>query len=297
MRSSTRSASKPAVRKPTKKPAPRKKAPAKASPAALRRGVAQMDRLLKIMARLRRPGDGCPWDLEQTIESIKPNLIEEAYEALDAMESGNREHLAEELGDLLLQIVFQSQIAAQDGEFNFADVARGISDKLIRRHPHIFGNVKVADSKEVLKNWDAIKKTEQKARVSALDGIPKHVPPLHRAYQMQRRAARVNFDWSDIRDVFVKLEEELGELKDAIARKNRKHVIEEIGDLLFSVVNVARHMKVDPAYALELTNAKFIRRFRLVEEAIAASGRRMKDCTLAEMDAVWDQIRAADKKT
>ena len=297
MRSSTRSASRSAVRKPAKKSASRKKAPAKASPAALRRGVAQMDRLLKIMARLRRPGDGCPWDLEQTIESIKPNLIEEAYEALDAMESGNREHLAEELGDLLLQIVFQSQIAAQDGEFNFADVARGISDKLIRRHPHIFGNVKVADSKEVLKNWDAIKKTEKKARISALDGIPKHVPPLHRAYQMQRLAARVNFDWSDIRDVFVKLEEELGELKDAIARKNRKHVIEELGDLLFSVVNVARHMKVDPAYALELTNAKFIRRFRLVEEAIAASGRRMKDCTLAEMDAVWDQIRAADKQT
>ena len=256
-----------------------------------------MDRLLKIMARLRRPGDGCPWDLEQTIDSIKPNLIEEAYEALDAMESGNREHLAEELGDLLLQIVFQSQIAAQDGEFNFADVARGISDKLIRRHPHIFGNVKVADSREVLKNWDAIKKTEKKARISALDGIPKHVPPLHRAYQMQRLAARVNFDWKDIRDVFAKLEEELGELKDAIARKNRKHVIEELGDLLFSVVNVARHMKVDPAYALELTNAKFIRRFRLVEEAITASGRRMKDCTLAEMDAVWDQIRAADKKT
>ena len=296
MRSSTRSASRSAVRKPAKKSASRKPVPAKASPAALRRGVAQMDRLLKIMARLRRPGDGCPWDLEQTLDTIKPNLIEEAYEALDAMESGNREHLAEELGDLLLQIVFQSQIAAQDGEFNFADVARGISDKLIRRHPHIFGSVKVADSREVLKNWDAIKKTEKKARISALDGIPKHVPPLHRAYQMQRLAARVNFDWKDIRDVFVKLEEELGELKDAIARRSRKHVIEEIGDLLFSVVNVSRHLKVDPAYALELTNAKFIRRFRLVEEAITASGRRMKDCTLAEMDAVWDQIRAADKK-
>lgn len=255
-----------------------------------------MERLLKIMARLRRPGDGCPWDLEQTLDTIKPNLIEEAYEALDAMESGNRAHLAEELGDLLLQIVFQAQIAAQDGEFNFADVARGISDKLIRRHPHIFGDVKVADSREVLRNWDAIKKTEKKARVSALDGVPKHVPPLHRACQLQKRAARVNFDWSDIRDVFVKLEEELGELKDAIARQNRPHVIEELGDLLFSVVNVARFVKVDPAYALELTNAKFIRRFRAVEAAITAGGRRMKDCTLAEMDAIWDQIRAADKR-
>ena len=295
MSSSSRSASSAAVRKSPKKSASRKTA-AKASPAALRQGVAQLERLLKIMARLRRPGDGCPWDLEQTIDTIKPNLIEEAYEALDAMESGNRDHLAEELGDLLLQIVFQSYIAAQEGTFNFADVARGISDKLIRRHPHIFGNVKVADSKEVLKNWDAIKKTEKKARISALDGVPKHVPPLHRAYQLQKHAARVNFDWSDIAGVFQKLDEEVGELQDAIARRNRPHIIEEIGDLLFSVVNVARFMKVDPAYALELTNAKFVRRFRLVEDEIVAGGRKMKDCTLAEMDAIWDKIRAADKR-
>ena len=295
MSSSKKSASRSAPKKAVRKPAASKKAAVLASPAARRKGTAELAKLLDIMARLRRPGDGCPWDLEQTIDTIKPNLIEEAYEALDAMESGNRDHLAEELGDLLLQIVFQSQIAAQEGNFNFADVARGISEKLIRRHPHIFGDVKVADSKEVLRNWDAIKKTEKKARISALDGVPKHVPPLHRAYQMQKLAARVNFDWSDIKDVFVKLEEEIGELKDAIARKNRKHVIEEIGDLLFSVVNVARFMKVDPAYALELTNAKFIRRFRLVEDEITASGRRMKDCTLAEMDAIWDKIRAADK--
>jgi MazG family protein len=296
MSSSKKSASKPASKKTVRKTAAKTQAKAKASPAARRKGTAEMARLLEIMARLRRPGDGCPWDLEQTIDTIKPNLIEEAYEALDAMESGNRDHLAEELGDLLLQIVFQSQIAAQEGSFNFADVAKGISEKLIRRHPHIFGNVKVADSTEVLRNWDAIKKTEKKARLSALDGVPKHVPPLHRAYQLQKHAARVNFDWSDIRDVFVKLEEEIGELKDAIARKNRAQVVEEIGDLLFSVVNIARFMKVDPAYALELTNAKFIRRFRIVEDEIVASGRRMKDCTLAEMDAIWDKIRAADKK-
>ena len=299
MSSSSRSASSRAPRKTSgPHPARSRKAVArsKATPAALARGTREMARLLKIMARLRRPGDGCPWDLEQTIDSIKPNLIEEAYEALDAMESGNRAHLAEELGDLLLQIVFQSQIAAQDGEFNFADVARGISDKLIRRHPHIFGSVKVADAKEVLRNWDAIKKTEKKARVSALDGVPKHVPPLHRAYQLQRQAARVNFDWSDIRDVFKKLAEEIGEFQDAIARKNRRHIVEELGDLLFSVVNLARFVKVDPAYALELTNAKFIRRFRAVEDEITARGRRMKDCTLAELDAIWDKIRAADKR-
>ena len=303
MSSSNKSASRRAPRNAAKKAAPKKKSSAKksaaaalASPAARRKGVAELARLLDIMARLRRPGDGCPWDLEQTIDTIKPNLIEEAYEALDAMESGNRAHLTEELGDLLLQIVFQAQIAAQEGSFNFADVAKGISEKLIRRHPHIFGDVKVADSKEVLRNWDAIKKTEKKARISALDGIPKHVPPLHRAYQMQKLAARVGFDWSDISGVFKKLAEEIGELQEAIAAKNRKHVVEEIGDLLFSVVNVARFMKVDPAYALELTNAKFIRRFRAVEDEIVAGGRRMKDCTLAEMDAIWDKIRAADKK-
>ena len=302
MSSSNKSASRRLARKAAKKTAPRRKTPAKksaaalASPAARRRGVAELARLLDIMARLRRPGDGCPWDLEQTIDTIKPNLIEEAYEALDAMESGNREHLTEELGDLLLQIVFQAQIAAQEGSFNFADVAQGISEKLIRRHPHIFGDVKVADSKEVLRNWDAIKKTEKKARISALDGIPKHVPPLHRAYQMQKLAARVGFDWSDVSGALKKLAEEIGELQEAIAAKNRKHVVEEIGDLLFSVVNVARFVKVDPAYALELTNAKFIRRFRAVEDEIVAGGRRMKDCTLAEMDAIWDKIRAADKK-
>ena len=303
MSSSNKSASKRSPRKAAKKAAPKKKLSAKksaaaalASPAARRKGVEELARLLDIMARLRRPGDGCPWDLEQTIDTIKPNLIEEAYEALDAMESGNREHLTEELGDLLLQIVFQSQIAAQEGSFNFAAVAQGISEKLIRRHPHIFGDVKVADSKEVLRNWDAIKKTEKKARISALDGIPKHVPPLHRAYQMQKLAARVGFDWSDISGVFKKLAEEIGELQEAIAAKSRKHIVEEIGDLLFSVVNVARFMKVDPAYALELTNAKFIRRFRAVEDEIVAGGRRMKDCTLAEMDAIWDKIRAADKK-
>ena len=301
MRSSKKSASRSAPKKaasrpaPRKKPAARKAAAKKPLPASRKKGTDQMARLLKIMARLRRPKDGCPWDLEQTLDTIKPHLIEEAYEALDAMESGNREHLAEELGDLLLQIVFQSQIASEEGSFNFADVAQGISDKLIRRHPHIFGDVKVADSKEVLRNWDAIKKTENKARESALDGVPKHTPPLHRAYQLQKRAARVGFDWSDIQDVFAKLEEEIVELKEAVAAQDRKHVLEELGDVLFSVVNIARFVKVDPAYALELTNAKFSRRFRIVENEIVSSGRKMKDCTLAQMDEIWNRLRAEDK--
>ena len=301
MRSSKKSASRSAPKKaasrpaPRKKPAARKAAAKKPLPASRKKGTDPVARLLEIMARLRRPKDGCPWDLEQTLDTIKPHLIEEAYEALDAMESGNREHLAEELGDLLLQIVFQSQIASEEGSFNFADVARGISDKLIRRHPHIFGDVKVADSKEVLRNWDAIKKTENKARESALDGVPKHTPPLHRAYQLQKRAARVGFDWSDIQDVFAKLEEEIVELKEAVAAQDRKHVLEELGDVLFSVVNIARFVKVDPAYALELTNAKFSRRFRIVENEIVSSGRKMKDCTLAQMDEIWNRLRAEDK--
>lgn len=303
MSSSKKSASRPAPKKAVRKPAAKKKAAAKKPvragkpvPAALRKGAEQMARLLEIMARLRRPKDGCPWDLEQTLDTIKPHLIEEAYETLDAMESGNREHLAEELGDLLLQIVFQAQIASQEGSFNFADVAQGICDKLIRRHPHIYGEVQVADSKEVLRNWDAIKKTEKHVRVSALDGVPKHVPPLHRAYQLQKRAARVGFDWSSIQDVYPKLEEEVGEFKEAVAAGDRRHIIEEIGDVLFSVVNLARFVKVDPAYALELTNAKFIRRFRAVEDEVVASGRKMKECTLAQLDEIWDRIRAADKK-
>jgi len=302
MNSSSRSVSRSVPKTTAQKPAPKKKSATKKTgravkplPAPLRQGVEQMGRLLEIMARLRRPKDGCPWDLEQTLDSIKPHLIEEAYEALDALESGNRAHLAEELGDLLLQIVFQSQIASQEGSFNFADVAQGISDKLIRRHPHIFGDVKVADSKEVLRNWDAIKKTEKQARESALDGVPKRVPPLHRAHQLQKRAARVGFDWTDIQDVWTKLDEEIVELKEAIARKNRQHVIEELGDVLFSVVNIARFVKVDPAYALDSSNAKFSRRFRIVENEIVASGRKMKDCTLAQMDEIWNRLRAEDK--
>lgn len=301
MRSSKKSVSKPAPKKAApakaskKKPIAKKRKAKKSLPAPLKKGTEQLARLLEIMARLRRPKDGCPWDLEQTLDTIKSHLIEEAYETLDAMESGDRKHLAEELGDLLLQIVFQSQIASEEGSFNFADVAQGISDKLIRRHPHIFGDVKVADSKEVLRNWDAIKKTENKARESVLDGVPKHTPPLHRAYQLQKRAARVGFDWSDIQDVYAKLDEEIVELREAVAAKDRKHVLEELGDVLFSVVNIARFVKVDPAYALDLTNAKFSRRFRIVENEIVSSGRKMKDCTLAQLDEIWNRIRAEDK--
>jgi len=299
MTSSNKSASKSSAEKAAPKKNPEAKASAYAAtakPATIRKGADQMARLLEIMARLRRPKDGCPWDLEQSIETIKSNLIEEAYEALDAMESGNRDHLAEELGDVLLQIVFQSQIAAEEESFSFSDVAKGISDKLVFRHPHIFGDVKVADSAEVLRNWDDLKKKEKKTRESILDGVPKHVPPLHRAYQLQKRAARVGFDWDDIQDVFAKLDEEVAELKEAIETGTREHIVEELGDIVFSVVNLARFVKVDPAYAVERTNAKFERRFRIVESEIEASGRKMKDCTLAQMEEIWDRLRLEDKQ-
>lgn len=273
-----------------KKPSPQKAA------ASRRQGLDQMARLLEIMARLRNPKGGCPWDLEQTIESIKANMLEEAYEALDAIESGNREDLVEELGDLLLQIVFQAQIGFEEGSFAFKDVAKGISDKLVNRHPHIFGTTKVKDADEVLRNWDEIKLQEKKARKSALDGVPKHVPVLQRTYQLQKRAARVGFDWDNIADVFEKLEEEIRELKEAIAKKKRLAVIEELGDLLFSVVNIARFVKVDPAYALERTNTKFSRRFRVVEKELEAGGKKLSEFSLDEMEVIWNRQRAEDKR-
>ena len=297
MSSASRKPSK--ARTPAKKAAPKRAAPLrKASPAASGAtpgATAQYARLLDIMARLRRPGDGCPWDLEQTLESLKPYLIEEAYEALDALETQNREDMVEELGDLLLQIVFIAQVGAESGLFDMADVARGISDKLVRRHPHIFGTESAPTTADVLRNWDKIKRAEKKARKSALDGIPSHVPPLHRAYQLQKRAARAGFDWADVNGALAKLREEVGELEEAVQENSRRHVMEELGDVLFAAVKVARFVQCDPHYALSKTNDKFERRFRAMEADILAEGRTLKECTLPEMEAHWNRHRAADK--
>lgn len=257
--------------------------------------AAEYARLLAIMARLRRPGDGCPWDLEQTLDSLKPYLIEEAYEALDALETQNRDDLVEELGDLLLQIVFIAQVSSETNLFDMADVARGISDKLIRRHPHIFGTESAPTTADVLRNWDKIKRDEKKTRHSALDGIPSHVPPLHRAYQLQKRAARAGFDWADVHGALAKLREEVGELEEAVAEDTRPHILEELGDVLFAAVKVARFLQCDPHYALSKTNDKFERRFRAMESDILAEGKTLKDCTLPEMELHWNRHRAADK--
>ena len=252
-----------------------------------------LERLVEIIRRLRGP-DGCPWDRRQTLESMKAGLIEEAYEVIDAIDSGDCSHLEEELGDLLLQIVFQSQICEENGHFEFSDVAEAIIDKLKRRHPHVFGEVEVSDSGEVLQNWDAIKKAEKKdggKSASIVSGIPKHLPALQKAHQIQKRAARAGFDWDNIDDVFAKLHEEIDELKEAISREHESDIREELGDLLFSVVNVSRFLGHNPEEMLNYNVKKFVRRFQRVEDKVHSTGREFKEFTLDELDVFWDKAK------
>jgi len=256
-----------------------------------------IERLLKVMRKLRAP-DGCPWDREQTHESLKSGLIEEAYEVIDAIESGNRSDLEEELGDLLLQIVFHSQLGEEEGVFGFSDVADGVSDKLVRRHPHVFGEVKVSGTSEVLQNWDAIKKAEKQGKgdapASIVAGIPKHLPALQKAHQIQKRAARAGFDWDNIDDVFDKLHEEIDEVKEAIARNHEEDIRDELGDLLFSAVNVSRFLGYNPEELLNRNIKKFVRRFQAVEEKVHATGKGFKEFSLKELDVFWDEAKAEE---
>lgn len=254
------------------------------------------------MARLRDPETGCPWDREQTLESLKPCVLEETYELLSAMD--RPEDVAghiEELGDVLLQVVFQCTMAEQEGRFTFDDVANAISDKLVRRHPHVFGNVAASDTGAVLRNWERIKQTERKGgsvQRSALDGVPDALPALLKAQRIQEKASRVGFDWKDAAGPMEKIREETAELAEEIAKRPSKkpadsvRVKEELGDLLFAVCNLARHLGVDAESAAAGAAAKFSRRFRAVEAAAAAAGRDMKEMTLAEMDALWDAAKA-----
>jgi MazG family protein len=254
-----------------------------------------MERLLGLMRTLRSE-KGCPWDREQTLQSLKPYLLEECYEAVDALDSGDRARLCDELGDVLLQIVFQSQLAGEEGSFCFDDVATAIADKLVRRHPHVFGEVKVSGSAEVTKNWEAIKKGEKGAepRKSAVDGIPRSAPALHKAQQIQKRAARVGFDWDTVHQVVDKVEEEIGEVKEAMASGDPKKIKEEIGDLLFAAVNLSRFLGHSAEEALDETIRKFTRRFQGIEQRLHAQGRKMNDCKLTELDAIWNEIKAAE---
>jgi len=273
-----------------------------------------IERLHQIMTRLRDPETGCPWDRVQTLETLKPCVLEETYELLAAMDrpEDSANHI-EELGDVLLQVMFQCVMAEQEGRFSFDDVANAISDKLVRRHPHVFGSVVADDPATVLKNWEQIKQQEHKKekRHSALDGVPPVLPGLLKAQRTQEKAARVGFDWKDARGPLEKIAEELEELKEAAAAQKAAaesaadpdlhgaeyvHMKEELGDLLFAVANLARHLKVDSESALEGTTAKFARRFRAVEAAAKASGRDLKSMTLAEMDDLWEAAKSAERQ-
>lgn len=258
-------------------------------------------RLLEIMAQLRDPAKGCPWDVEQNFASIVPYTLEEAYEVAEAIEQNDMNALKEELGDLLLQVVFHAQMAKEQGLFAFEDVANAINEKLVVRHPHVFGNADIKTAEDQLNAWETIKAQERAvkkggARASALDDIPLALPALVRAVKLQKRAAKVGFDWPHVKCVFEKLEEEIAELRDASQNTSHAHIAEELGDLLFVVANLARHFKVDPEDALRATNKKFERRFHYIEETLAKQNRTPEDSTLEEMDRLWDEAKAKMKK-
>ena len=259
-----------------------------------------IERLHDIMKRLRDPEKGCPWDKVQTLDSLKPCVLEETYELLSAMDSPEdvSNHI-EELGDVLLQVMFQCVMAEEEGRFSFDDVANAISDKLVRRHPHVFGDVVAKDPAAVLKNWEQIKQTEHRkeSRHSALDGVPDALPGLIKAQRVQEKAARVGFDWKDAEGPLEKIKEEIRELEAEIAERKSENpadsakVKEEFGDLVFAVCNLARHLKVDAESAAQGATAKFSKRFRLVEAAAKEKGRRLEEMTLAEMDGLWDEAK------
>ncbi|HEX8948836.1 MAG TPA: nucleoside triphosphate pyrophosphohydrolase [Dissulfurispiraceae bacterium] len=251
-------------------------------------------KLVDIMARLRSE-DGCPWDREQTRETLKPYLIEEAYEVLEALDEGNSQGLKEELGDLLFQIIFHAQIAKERGEFDINDVIQKISEKMISRHPHVFGDERFETSGEVLKQWDERKKEEGKLRESLLEGVPKELPSLLRAHRLQSRASKVGFDWKRLEDVMDKLEEELGEFRAALAHKDKAAIEDELGDIFFVLVNISRFVGVNPEDALRKTIAKFISRFRYIEKNAAEEGKGLSDMTLEEMDALWEEAKHLPK--
>jgi ATP diphosphatase len=257
-----------------------------------------MPRLLEIMRRLRDPETGCPWDIEQDFDSIAPYTIEEAYEVADAIARKDWTELEGELGDLLLQTVYHTQMGAEAGHFSFATVVRNISDKMIARHPHVFGDESRDKSAEQqVQDWEKIKAAERagKAQTRTLDGVAIGLPALMRAVKLQKRAARVGFDWPDTSHVIDKIIEEAGELVEARETLTQTEITEEFGDLLFVVANLARHLNVDPEEALRAANAKFTRRFAAVEDALQARGKTPSQSDLAEMDALWDQVKAAEK--
>jgi len=268
------------------------------------------ERLVAVQARLRAR-DGCPWDREQTHESLRTYLIEEAYEVLEALESGNDAKFAEEMGDLLLQIIFHSQIAQEEGRFTVSDVIQEIHDKMIRRHPHVFGETRAKDSAEVLRNWEQIKAEERRSlaeknigrprngagkETSLLDGVSRGLPATLEGFQLTRKAARIGFDWRDAGGIFEKMREETTELQSALNAKEQRKVEEELGDLFFAAVNLSRFLKVDPEIALKKANAKFSRRFRAMEKLARERGKEFKNLPREEMESLWDASKKAESE-
>jgi ATP diphosphatase len=256
-------------------------------------------RLIEIMAALRTPGSGCPWDLEQTFRTIAPYTLEEAYEVADAIARGDLGDLKDELGDLLLQVAFHARMAEEQGAFDFGDVVETVTAKLVRRHPHVFADADGKTAKAVEGLWERIKAEEKAGRgevaQGALAGVPVALPALTRALKLQDKAGRVGFDWNDPRAVLAKIREEADEIEAELDRGDNAKIGAEVGDLLFAVVNLARHIGADPEDILRQTNFKFERRFALIEKALAARGKTPKEATLAEMDALWDAAKAAEK--
>lgn len=259
------------------------------------------DELVLVMKRLRAPG-GCPWDAEQTYQSLSQYLLEEAYETFDAIhaaaETGDTTHLTEELGDVLLQVVFHSTIAAERGDFTIDDVAAGVAKKLVLRHPHVFGDKKLDTAEAVLDNWDELKANEraasgksEKVNDSLLDEVPVHFPALLESLKVSKKAAKVGFDWENAGQIFEKIDEEIAELRSAIEQKDEQNIDEEIGDLLFAVVNLARKLGVEPETALKKTNRKFRKRFKFIEDDLKSQGRTVEESDLAEMDSLWNKSK------
>jgi ATP diphosphatase len=262
-----------------------------------------IDRLLAVMARLRDPNGGCPWDLEQNFASIAPHTLEETYELVEAIENKDTKAIKEELGDVLFQVVFHAQMAREAGLFDLDSVAGAVADKMIERHPHVFGDRDAKNAGDVVVNWEADKEAKRKAKAliegrepSALEGISTSLPAATRAVKLQNRAARVGFDWAEAREVLAKIREEIGELETEIASRAEKDSLEdELGDVLFAVTNLARKLEIDPETALRRTNRKFERRFRGIEQKLAAEGRKLSDATLEEMERIWNAIKREEK--
>lgn len=254
--------------------------------------------LIEVMATLRAP-NGCPWDRQQTHQSLTPYMIEEAYEAIEAVENGDLEELKKELGDVLLQVIFHARIAEEAGNWDIYDVAASNVAKLKSRHPHIYGETAVSGSEDVMRNWEEIKRHERKqeGRESMLDGVPKHLPALRKAKRVQEKVASVGFDWENIREVEEKVAEELVEFRDACKSDDRDRIEDELGDVFFALVNLARYLDVDPEDSLRRTIDKFIRRFQYIERELDSQGRSPGESDLAEMDALWDRAKSDESST